>query len=163
MVIVIAFMFIYHRYPLRKIAITVRESISWNVLLIIIGVMFFKEMLKATGSVDGVSLFLTQTGFPLIILFFILPFLVGLLTGLTIAFVGTTFPLLITISGGSPEIGTMAFAFASGFTGVMFSPVHLCFVLTGEYFRADKVTIYRYMLIPSGMVMLTAIVMWMLK
>lgn len=161
MIAVILFMFIYHRFPLRKIATTLRESISWNILLIIVGVMFFKETLRATGAVDGMSLFLTQTGFPLMILFFILPFLVGLLTGLTIAFVGTTFPLLISISGGAPETGKMAFAFASGFMGVMFSPVHLCFVLTGEYFRADRGTIYRYMLIPSGMVMLTAVVMWM--
>jgi len=161
MVVVISLMFIYHRFPLRKIATTLRESISWNILLIIVGVMFFKETLRATGAVDGMSLFLTQTGFPLMILFFILPFLVGLLTGLTIAFVGTTFPLLITLSGGAPEIGKMAFAFASGFTGVMFSPVHLCLVLTGEYFSADRGTIYRYMLIPSGMVMLTAVVMWM--
>ena len=161
MVVVISFMFIYHRFPLKRIATTLRESISWNILLIIVGVMFFKETLRATGAVDGISLFLTQTGFPLIILFFILPFLVGLLTGLTIAFVGTTFPLLISISGGAPEIGKMAFAFASGFMGVMFSPMHLCFVLTGEYFSADRGTIYRYMLIPSGMVMLTAVAMWL--
>jgi integral membrane protein (TIGR00529 family) len=161
MVVVISLMFIYHRFPLKRIAITLRESISWNILLIIVGVMFFKETLRATGAVEGMSLFLTQTGFPLMILFFILPFLVGLLTGLTIAFVGTTFPLLITLSGGAPEIGKMAFAFASGFMGVMFSPMHLCFVLTGEYFRADRGTIYRYMLIPSGMVMLTAVAMWM--
>ncbi len=162
MIVVISFMFIYHRFPLRKIATTLRESISWNILLIIVGVMFFKETLRATGAVDGMSLFLTQTGFPLMILFFILPFLVGLLTGLTIAFVGTTFPLLISISGGAPETGKMAFAFASGFMGVMFSPMHLCFVLTGEYFRADRGTIYKYMLIPSGMVMLTAVTMWMM-
>lgn len=163
MVVVISLMFLYHRYPLRRVAETLKESISWNVLLIIIGVIFYKEMLRATGAVEGMSLFLTQTGFPLIILFFILPFAVGLLTGFTIAFVGTTFPLLITISGGAPEIGNLAFAFASGFTGVMFSPVHLCFVLTGEYFSADRGAIYRYMLIPSGMVMLTALVMWIVK
>ena len=54
----------------------------------------------------------------------------------------------------------MAFAFASGFTGVMFSPVHMCFVLTGEYFKADRGVIYRYMIVPSSMVMLTAVVMW---
>lgn len=159
--VVISLMFIYHRYSLKRIAETLKESISWNILLIIVGVIFFKEMLMATEAVEGMSLFLTQTGFPLILLFFVLPFAVGLLTGLTIAFVGTTFPLLLTISGGSPEIGDLAFAFASGFTGVMFSPAHLCFVLTGQYFSADRGAIYRHMLIPSGMVMLTALVMWM--
>ena len=158
--IVIIALFIYHRYTFKKIVDTFRESMSWNIFLIIAGVIFFKEMLDATGSVDGISLFFKGTGFPLIILYFILPFLVGMLTGLTIAFVGATFPLLITMSGGSPDIGHMAFAFASGFTGVMFSPVHMCFVLTGEYFKADRGVIYRYMIIPSSMVMLTAVVMW---
>src|SRR4030067_2461559 len=101
MVVVISLMFIYHRLPLKRIAMTLRESISWNILLIIVGVMFFKETLRATGAVDGMALFLTRTGFPLMILFFILPFLVGLLPGLTIVFVGTTFPLLITLRGGA--------------------------------------------------------------
>jgi integral membrane protein (TIGR00529 family) len=159
--VVVLALFIYHRYSLRKIADTFRDSISWNVFLIIAGVIFFKEMLEATGAVQGISQFFTGTGFPIIILFFILPFLVGILTGLTIAFVGATFPILITMSGGAPEIGHIAFAFASGFTGVMFSPVHLCFVLTGEYFQADRGIIYRYMIVPSSMVMLTAVVMWM--
>jgi len=163
MVIVISLLFLYHRYPPKRIIYTLKESISWKILLIIVGVIFFKEMLGATGAVEGVSLFLTHTGFPLIILFFILPFMVGFLTGLTIAFVGTTFPLLISVSGGAPEIGNMAFAFASGFTGVMFSPVHLCFVLTGEYFSADRGEIYKYMLIPSSMVMLSAVIMWVVK
>ncbi len=158
--IVIAALFIYHRYTLKKIIYTFRESISWKVFLIIAGVIFFKEMLDASGSVNGISQYFKSTGFPLMILYFILPFLVGILTGLTIAFVGATFPLLITLSGGAPDIGHMAFAFASGFTGVMFSPVHMCFVLTGEYFKADRGTIYRYMIIPSSMVMLTAVVMW---
>ena len=158
--IVIIALFIYHRYTLRRISATFKESISWNILLIIAGVLLFKEMLDATGAVEGISQFFTITGFPVIILFFILPFLVGILTGLTIAFVGATFPLLITMSGGSPDIGHMAFAFASGFTGVMFSPVHMCFVLTGEYFKADRGVIYRYMIVPSSMVMLTAVVMW---
>ncbi|MCC6545092.1 MAG: DUF401 family protein [Nitrospirae bacterium] len=158
--IVIITLFIYHRYTFKMIIDSFRESISWKILLIITGVIFFKEMLDATGSVNGVSLFFKGTGFPLIILYFMLPFLVGMLTGLTIAFVGATFPLLITLSGGAPDIGHMAFAFASGFTGVMFSPVHMCFVLTGEYFKADKGTIYRYMIIPCSMVMLTAVIIW---
>lgn len=163
MLLVTSGLFIYHRYSLKRIMSTLRESISWKILLIIIGVILFKEMLDATGAVDGISHFLTRTGFPLIVLFFVLPFLVGFLTGLTIAFVGATFPLLISMTGGSPATGEIAFAFASGFTGVMFSPVHLCFVLTGEYFRADRGAVYRYILIPSGMVMLTALVMWWVK
>lgn len=162
MAVVVLLLFLYHRYTLKMIKDTLKESISWDILFIMIGVIFFKDMLGTTGAVKGMSLFLTGTGFPPMLLFFILPFMVGLLTGLTIAFVGTTFPLLISMNSGLHDTGNIAFAFASGFMGVMFSPVHLCFVLTGEYFRADKAVIYRYMIIPSSLIMLTAIVMWML-
>lgn len=162
MIIVVTYLFIYHRYSFTRILSTFKESVSIKTLFIIVGVIFFKNILGASGAVQGISSFLKHSGFPLIILYFILPLIAGILTGLTIAFVGITFPLLMTISGNTPEIGHMAFAFASGFTGVMFSPVHLCFVLTGEYFHANRGTIYRYMLVPSFLIMATAIIIWII-
>jgi len=81
------------------------------------------------------------------------------MTGLTIAFVGITFPFLLPLMGGmSPEPGLVAFAFASGFAGVMLSPVHLCLVLTREYFGADFAQVYHRLLLPSLLVLATAVI-----
>jgi hypothetical protein len=81
-----------------------------------------------------------------------LPLVAGLLTGLTIGFVGATFPLIISLAGGGAH-GAVTFAFAAGFTGVLFSPVHVCLVLTREYFKAEMGGIYRRMLLPASLVM----------
>ena len=36
-------------------------------------------------------------------------------------------------------------AFGCGYMGMMLSPVHLCLVVTREYFHADFVVSYRYL------------------
>jgi hypothetical protein len=73
-----------------------------------------------------------------------------LLTGLTVGFVGSTFPLIISIAGNT-SIGAISFAFASGFLGVLLSPIHICLILTREYFKADLWGIYK-MMIPAGVI-----------
>ena len=60
------------------------------------------------------------------------------------------FPLIISVAGNT-SLGALAFAFASGFLGVLFSPVHICLILTREYFKADLWGIYKKM-IPAGII-----------
>jgi hypothetical protein len=89
----------------------------------------------------------------------VLPFLAGVMTGLTIAYVGITFPILMPLMGsGSLSLGLLALAFGSGFAGVMLSPVHLCLILTREYFNADMAKVYHRLWIPSALVLAAAAV-----
>lgn len=89
------------------------------------------SVLMAKGS-GLVALWLTAT---------LLPMLVSALTGLLIASVGATFPLLIvlaqTVDGGAHLVQWLALGLASGLTGSMISPLHICFVLSCEYFNVD--------------------------
>jgi hypothetical protein len=56
----------------------------------------------------------------------------------------------------------MSMAFAAGFIGVLISPVHLCLVLTREYFKADMWGVYKK-IIPSGVyIFLAAFIQYML-
>jgi len=71
------------------------------------------------------------------------PFLVGLLTGLTIAPVGITFPILMPLLQGAGRMEHFMLAYVGGYMGVMLSPVHLCLVLTREYYGADFWRTYR--------------------
>jgi hypothetical protein len=108
--------------------------------------------------VDHLPQFFQQAGVPVLAIIFLLPFLVGLITGITLAFVGVTFPMILPLVGGAhPDISMLAFAFASGFAGVMFSPVHLCLVLTKDYFKSDLWPIFRIMLLPEGLVLAVAL------
>ncbi len=85
----------------------------------------------------------------------VLPLLAGVLTGLAIGFVGATFPLLASLAGGGTT-WAVSLAFGAGFVGVLLSPVHVCLVLTREYFSARMNGIYRRMLVPGVIVLAVA-------
>ncbi len=152
-------LFAIHRYSPAKIWESLRQSVSIRALFLVLGIMVFKEILEVSLALNGLSTFFAKSGFPLLLVLTLLPFLAGLMTGLTIAFVGITFPILLPLMGdGSPSLGMLALAFGSGFAGVMLSPVHLCLVLTREYFEADLSKVYRRLWVPSALVLAAAVI-----
>jgi len=152
-------LFLAHRYGPAKIVTTLRESVSFKALSLIFGIMIFQETLRLTGALDGISHFFAASGLPTLVIITAIPFLAGVMTGLTVAFVGITFPILMPLMGGDiPSLGLLSLAFGSGFAGVMLSPVHLCLVLTREYFEADMARVYRRLWIPQTLVLAAAVV-----
>ncbi len=157
MLSIVIFMILYYRFSRNDIVTTFKESISLNVILMVVGIMTFKGMLEASGSIEALPRFFQNSGLPPGVILFLLPFLVGLLTGLTVGFVGATFPIITAMAGGHPDPGTITFAFASGFAGVMLSPTHLCLLLTIRYFNADMAGTYRLLYLPVLLVFMVGL------
>ncbi|HDY72243.1 MAG TPA: DUF401 family protein [Nitrospirae bacterium] len=156
LVILVLSLFVIYRYPVKKIKEAFRYGFSLNVITLIIGVILFKETLELSGAVNNISIFFSEKEIPLLPVLFLLPFLTGLLTGLTVGFVGSSFPLIITLTGHDPLAFT--FAFAAGFLGVLISPVHVCLILTREYFKADIMGTYRKIFPAAGAVLIVALI-----
>ena len=150
-------LFFFYRYSVSRILRAIRHGLSLDVILLILGVMLFKELMEMTGAVNNIGELLLSWGIPLMPLLVILPFISGLLTGVTVGFVGSTFPLLMHLMPGFP-IGAVSLAFASGFIGVLMSPVHVCLVLTREYFSADMWGIYRKILPACAILFVVAVI-----
>jgi integral membrane protein (TIGR00529 family) len=146
LVVLVFLMLLFFRYSAEKTKEAFKGGFSTDVIVLILGVMLFKETLEVSGAVDNISRFFAEKNIPLIPVLFLLPFITGLLTGITVGFVGSSFPLLANLVGTDPYAFT--FAFASGFIGVLLSPVHVCLILTREYFRADMIGVYKK-IIPS--------------
>lgn len=144
------------RYSLRKVYQTLKEGLSLDIIAIIIGVMAFKAVLSSSGAVTNISIFFSRENIPILPVLFIIPFIAGLLTGLTFGFVGSTFPIILGLENAQ-NISAVSFAFASGYAGVLLSPVHLCLVLTREYFKANMTGIY-YKIIKAVMLILSVAV-----
>jgi hypothetical protein len=89
---------------------------------------------------------------PLIAIAITLPFIVGLSGGIVIAFVGSTFPILLPLinSFGHAEVlpAYVMLVLSCGFAGVMLSPLHLCFQLSNEFFETTMGAVYRYLWLP---------------
>ena len=157
----VAALFFYYRYKPRAVFSSLKHGFSLDVILLILSIMLFKEAMEVSGAVKKVSQFFMEEGIPVFPILFLLPFLTGLLTGITIGFVGSTFPLILSITGNA-SMGAISFAFASGFLGVLLSPVHICLILTREYFKADLWGMYK-MMIPAGLIVFcTAVVEYLI-
>jgi uncharacterized protein len=127
-------LFIIKKYTLKDIWKAIKESFPFKLILIIFGVMIFKDVLFETGLLDGLPAFLDKSGIPVYAAFLILPFAAGVSTGITVSFISMSFPILLTL-GLAGNIWYSVLAFTAGYIGMMITPVHLCMVVTGEYFR----------------------------
>jgi uncharacterized protein len=130
----------------------VRQPAVLKMIYMVVGILVFEGILEASGSVELVSREMLGWGIPLMPIAMLLPFLVGAVAGITIAFVGATFPILISLVHAMGQSNLMLpylmLALVSGFVGVLVSPLHLCLLLSNEYFHATLLPLYRLMRVP---------------
>ncbi|MFQ5867813.1 MAG: DUF401 family protein [bacterium] len=135
----IVFTIISNRIPIRMILSSVARE-KYGMILLVFSIMIFKSMLAATGLIERLPLFFKTAGIPRYLVISSLPFIVGFLTGMTMATVGITFPVVLPLFNG--KLSLMTFSFMCGFAGVLLTPVHFCLSLTREYFQADWLKLY---------------------
>lgn len=162
MAAVISGLLVVLRYTLGDIIKTLKEGISLDIIVIILGVMTFKAVLNDSGAIMNISAFFSKEGVPLMPLLFLIPFVSGLLTGLTVGFVGSTFPIILGLENAQ-NLNVISFAFASGYIGVLLSPVHLCLVLTREYFKVPMERIYNSIIKGAVLILIVAIAWYIVK
>jgi integral membrane protein (TIGR00529 family) len=115
-----------------------RSMLSMAVL--VFGIMVFKGMLTDCGAVESLTLEMSEWGSPIIGVVILVPFISGIVTGIAVGFVGASFPLVVSLVEGAGLESQMAaytiLAYGFGYMGMMLSPVHVCLVLTRQYWNA---------------------------
>lgn len=143
----------------------IKKDIPLNTVVLIAGIMIFKRMLQATGAIMVIPGFFTELGVHPLVILFSIPFLIGMLTGITSAIVGIGFPVLLPfiVSQGEVNLNYAMFAFVGGYMGHMLSPMHLCLVVTNDYFKADTGKIYKMLIPPLIIISLSALILVMVR
>lgn len=127
---------------------------------VVAAVFIFKEVLFQGHVVDRLAETLGGEGL-ITILAIILPYMVGFVSGITMAFVGATFPLLFGLvrAAGQPELipNLLCLGMFSGVAGIMSSPMHICYLMTCDFFHQDpgkllpRIMVPSLLLIPAGL------------
>jgi len=156
LMMMVTMFFLFYRYHSRSALKVLKHGFSLDIVVLILGIMLFKEFLEASGAVRNLSQFFSAKGIPLFPILFLLPFITGILTGISPGFIGSTFPLIISLPGTDSH--SLSFAFASGYMGVLLSPVHVCLILTREYFKADMLGIYKKTVPAALMIFLVSVI-----
>jgi hypothetical protein len=147
---------LYSRPPGSLICRLLKLSFSLELIFLLLGIMIFKEILSTTGAIDSVARDFTRMGMPPLVLIIALPALLGLITGFANALVGLGFPILLPFLQNSDAAVVYAMlAYLSGYCAVLLSPMHICLVMTMEFFHADLSKVYRLLILPVTLVVLT--------
>ena len=146
----------------KQILDTLTNPQLLKMMYMIAGILIFKGILTDSHAAAAVSQELIQMHIPLVLIAVTLPLLVGMSGGIVIAFVGSTLPILVPMIQSLGEVqflpAYVMLILVSGFTGVMLSPMHLCLLLSNEYFGVTLGSVYRHLwkpcvsLVAAGMI-----------
>lgn len=140
---------------LARVRTMILPGLRPSLILVVAGIMLFKELLNVSGVINEFAADLVGLGIPMWILLLFLPMLVGLATGSHEAAVGIALPVFVPLLSPDIYLAGVGLTFLTATMGYLVSPLHLCMILTKEFFNARFAGIYRYTL-PVVLVMLLA-------
>ncbi len=146
-----------NRLRLPDIFRAIRDRKYLDFVFLVIGIMIFKGVLSESSIVLEVKDELLAYHIPLLLVITVLPFISGLVTGIAVGFVGSSFPVIIPLLTGLSPLSYLAhaaLAYSCGYMGMMLSPVHLCLLVSKDYFQAGFPSCYRLLLKLVAMVLI---------
>lgn len=123
-----------------------------HMLAVIAAIFIFKDTLTLTGVAAQLAASAGREAV-LITAAAIVPFLVGLVSGITMAYVGAAFPLLMAVipmTPTGPDMAWITLAILCGYTGVLISPLHICFIFSCTYYHVDLAQAWRLLILPCA-------------
>lgn len=137
-------LFLLHRMSPSSVVSCLRRGATPKTFLLLCSVMIFKQVLEISGGLGAFSELQAEGGIAALLPLCIIPFIVGLLTGITVAFVGIATPIFLYLF--KDNLNLVFLLYVCGFAGVLLSPTHLCLIVTRDYFEADLLRVYRRLL-----------------
>lgn len=128
-----------------------------EMILVVLGIMVYKEVLYASSLVTTFAMGLMEAGIPLWLLLLVLPFCVGLVTGVHTATVGIVIPIFLPLFSQDLFMAGLSMVYVSSTLGYLISPLHLCLILTREFFKARFAGVYRYISPVAGLMLAAAL------
>jgi len=152
-------LYIHKRPSIRLLREILRKTVDIKIIILIIAIMWYEDLITYTNSAQVFFNHLSDLNVPLPLAAFILSFIVGFSVGIEISYSAIALPLLTTFTGIGSELipKNLMLVFAGGLVGVMLSPLHLCLILTSQYYSVKLIEVYKF-LIPAGIIL--SIVSW---
>ena len=134
--------------------IEMKKGLSPTLALAIFGIMFFKNIINATGITAHLSSYFNFL--PSLILIPLVSFIIGILTAHNMAAIAILYPMFSSIM----NINLVIIMFISSFFGYLVSPLHLCLAVTYDYFHPKFGDFYRIIVPPAIVVMVIVVILY---
>jgi len=144
----IASVLVFKKVSLQKAASMLRQGFDWKLSFAIVGVMSLRRMIEYSGAVSSVLPYIQVAGVPTVAPLIIIDWIVGLATAMPTASVAVIVPIaMMTIKDVTPML--ISILYLTMIFSYLISPMHLCLILTVEYYKSRLQTVYRK-LIPAS-------------
>ena len=165
LVILSLFLLNFRKFKLPVVKKILKNDIDPGVVILIASIMIFQRMLQVSGGIEIIPEVFAKLGVHPYIVLFSIPFFVAIMTGLGIAALGIGLPIVlpIIVHQGEANLYYAMLAFTGSFIGVMISPMHLCLVVTQNYFKADMGKIYKMLILPLIIIALSALILTIIQ
>ena len=137
-------------------------ALKYKTFILLLTVFFYKNLVDIAGIPQAMGNELIAWSIPPITLVILLPFLMGFMTGVTQAGVGLSLPLILSMGNGYGTLSTVILAYTFAVVGVLVSPVHLCTVLTVEYFKTEYTRVMKRISVVTLLSIAASIVVFLL-
>lgn len=143
------------RVPRAKTLALFKNKRLYSMVYVVFAIMIFQGVLVGSNAAEILAADLEALKTPPIIVCILLPFILASLTGITMAYVGASFPIIIsmvTLMGQAHLLPAyIVLALAAGWCGLILSPTHACLVLSNQYFCITHTKVYRYLVPPTAL------------
>ncbi len=127
--------------PQRALAL-LWQGIPWTPALSIVGVMIFRYAIGESNAVPFLLGILKDVKVPLLMFATLFPLLIGAVSGLAIAGAGISVPVILPLFGTTAP-ALVSIIVLSTYAGYYISPLHLCLVLSNQFYKAKIQRVYR--------------------
>jgi len=152
----IAITYILKQVPVKIGLRYIWKGIKWEIVTAVLATLYFRYLLTESGSVTSLFQIITQIGLPFILVVIIAPMLIGSISGTPQMGIGILLPLLLPLLGYI-SVSNVTIIFAGIVFGYTMSPMHLCLILTNQYYRSDLNKVYPYLIPPLILLYISAV------
>ncbi len=145
------------RVPIATALNYIWKGIKWDTVSAVIATLYFRYLLSDSGAVTSLFKVIMQVGLPLLILVLFAPIIIGSISGQPQMGIGIILPLLLPLLGQT-TISNVTIIFAGIVFGYTMSPMHLCLILTNQYYRSDLNKVYPYLVPPLFILYIFAVI-----
>jgi len=143
---------------LERLKQLVTSGIDYKLALAILSLMLFKSIVEASGATSILAASLLNYGIPLPVLVILLGLLAGYILGTHLAAAGILAPFFAPLLPQAALAPYTSLLLISIMLGYLVSPLHLCLVLTTEYFDVPYGQTLRKLAVPLLTMLAAALV-----
>lgn len=141
------------------------KGIRPGMVLAVLGILVFKGVIEEIHEIPAVLQVLMDRGIPIEVVIVVFGWLMAFASSSTQGTIALLYPLILPLAGTeSLKQAYVLLIYMSGFLGYYISPLHMCQVLTLQYFDVKTKALYRnYRIILPGAALFTLILYFIRK